>query len=372
VFMMDELDKVGADFRGDPTSALLEVLDPAQNHTFQDHYLNLPFDLSRVLFIGTANIMATVSPALRDRMEVIELPGYTRREKLHIAMKYLVRRQLAENGLKGDQVRWRGAAVQTIIDDYTREAGVRELERQIGSVCRAMATAVAGGKVKRRTITPQVVAKALGPRRYESELAQRTSVPGVATGLAWTPTGGEIMFIEATAYPGKGGLMLTGQIGDVMKESAQAAFSLLKSRAGRLHLPPDLLAATDIHVHVPAGAVPKDGPSAGVAMFTALTSLLTDRAVRPDLAMTGEITLRGLVLPIAGVKEKVLAAKRAGIKTVLLPQRNRKDLADIPADARKGLKFHFISHVDEALKAALGNRHPFARTGPRRRLQKRR
>ena len=356
VFMLDELDKVGADFRGDPTSALLEVLDPAQNHTFQDHYLNVPFDLSKVLFIGTANIMATVSPALRDRMEVIPLPGYTQREKLRIAMKYLVRRQLAENGLKPSQVRWTEPAVETLIEDYTREAGVRELERQIGSVCRAAAAAIAGGKVARRTITPQAVAKVLGPRTYESELAQRSSVPGVATGLAWTSTGGEIMFIEATAYPGKGNMMLTGQIGDVMKESAQAAFSLLKSRADRLHLSPERLARMDIHVHVPAGAVPKDGPSAGVAMFTALTSLLTDRPVRPDLAMTGEITLRGLVLPIAGVKEKVLAAKRAGIKTVVLPKRNRKDLADVPPDARKGLEFRFISHVDEALRIALGDR----------------
>ncbi len=372
VFMLDELDKVGVDFRGDPTSALLEVLDPAQNYTFQDHYLNVPFDLSKVLFIGTANIMATVSPALRDRMEVIELPGYTRREKLHIAMKYLVPRQLAENGLKADQVRWTEAAVETIIGDYTREAGVRELERQIGSVCRSVAVAIARGKVRRRTITPQHVAKALGPRKYESELAQRTSVPGVATGLAWTPTGGEIMFIEATAYPGKGLLTLTGQIGEVMKESVQAAFSLVKSRADRLHLDPQRLARTDIHVHVPAGAVPKDGPSAGVAMFTALTSLLTDRVVRPDLAMTGEVTLRGLVLPIAGVKEKVLAAKRAGITTVLLPERNRKDLTDVPADARHGLRFQFISHVDEALKAALGNRLGPARKGRSNRSQKRR
>jgi ATP-dependent Lon protease len=303
-------------------------------------------------------------------MEVIELPGYTRREKLHIAMKYLVGRQLAENGLNVHQMQWTEGAVETIIDDYTREAGVRELERQIGSVCRSVAAGVAAGRVKPSAITPQVVVKALGIRRYESELAQRTSVPGVATGLAWTPAGGEIMFIEATAYPGKGSLMLTGQIGDVMKESVQAAFSLLKSRASRLHLDSELLARTDIHVHVPAGAVPKDGPSAGVAMFTALTSLLTDRVIRPDLAMTGEITLRGLVLPIAGVKEKVLAAKRAGIKMVLLPARNRKDISDVPADARKGLTFHFISHVDEALKAALGDRHTPAPPGGRGRSRK--
>jgi len=355
VFMLDELDKVGADFRGDPTSALLEVLDPAQNYTFQDHYLNVPFDLSKVMFIGTANIMATVSPALRDRMEVIELPGYTQREKLQIAVKYLVPRQLHENGLTAAQAHWTEQAVQMIIEDYTREAGVRELERQIGSVCRGTAAAVAGGKVKSRKITPQVVAKILGPRKYESELAQRTSVPGVATGLAYTPVGGEIIFIEVTAYPGKGGMILTGQIGDVMRESVQAAFSLVKSRAARLDLDPQRLSRTDVHVHVPAGAIPKDGPSAGIAMFTALTSLLTGRTVRPDVAMTGEITLRGLVLPIAGVKEKVLAAKRAGIKTVILPERNRRDLADVPADARSQLTFKFVSNVDEVLKLAFGD-----------------
>ena len=303
------------------------------NNTFQDHYLNVPFDLSKVMFIGTANIMATVLPALRDRMEVIEIPGYTKREKLHIAMKYLLPRQLKENGLSDSQVKWTESALGKIIDSYTREAGVRELERQIATVCRSAAAAIASGKVRKSTIKPRSVEKTLGPEKYESELAQRTAVPGVATGLAHTPFGGEIIFIEATSYPGKGSMTLTGQIGDVMKESAQAAFSLLKSRAPTLHLEVDRLFKTDIHVHVPAGAVPKDGPSAGLAMFTALTSLLIGTPVRSDLAMTGEITLRGLVLPIGGVKEKVLAAKQAGIKTVILPRRNRKDLLDVPPDA---------------------------------------
>jgi ATP-dependent Lon protease len=364
VFMLDELDKVGADFRGDPTAALLEVLDPAQNDTFQDHYLNVQFDLSKVMFIGTANYMAPVPPALRDRMEVIELPGYTEREKIHIATKYLVARQLAENGLKPSQAKWTEAALRKIITEYTREAGVRELERQIGTICRGVAALIAGGKAKSRTVTPRLVTQTLGPRKYESELALRTSVPGVATGLAYTPTGGEIIFVEAAAYPGKASLTLTGHIGDVMRESAQAAFSLLKSRAGRLGVDAQQLTNLDIHVHVPAGAVPKDGPSAGVAVFTALTSLLTDRAVRADVAMTGEITLRGLVLPVGGVKEKTLAAKRAGITTVILPQRNRKDVPDVPADARKGVEFRFVRTVDDVLAVALAEPQ---KRGPRRR-----
>jgi len=362
VFMLDELDKVGADFRGDPTSALLEVLDPAQNNTFQDHYLNVPFDLSRVLFIGTANYMGTVPPALRDRMEVIELPGYTQREKLHIAMRYLVPRQLTENGLKASQARWTEAAVQRIIDEYTREAGVRELERQIGAVCRAIAALIAGGKARSRKVVPRLVAEVLGPRRYESELALRTSTPGVATGLAYTPTGGEIIFIEAAASPGKGALTLTGQIGDVMRESVHAALSLVKSAARELHIDPANFAKTDIHVHVPAGAVPKDGPSAGVAMVTALTSLLTDRPVRHDVAMTGEITLRGLVLPVGGIKEKVLAARRAGIRTVVLPRRNEKDLVDVPTDAKQKLRFEFARTIDDVLTVALDSK---SRRAPR-------
>jgi len=370
VFMLDELDKVGADFRGDPTAALLEVLDPAQNFSFQDHYLNVPFDLSRVLFIGTANIMATVSPALRDRMETIELPGYIQREKLQIAQRYLIPRQLVENGLKEGQARWSQEAVNLIVESYTREAGVRELERGIGTVCRGVAALVAAGKARSRTVTPVLVAQMLGPRKYESELALRTSSPGVATGLAYTPAGGEIMFVEATAYPGKGSMMLTGQIGDVMKESAQAAMSLLRTRAEAMGLRADSFAKWDIHVHVPAGAVPKDGPSAGVAMFTALASLMTARPVRPDVALTGEITLRGLVLPVGGVKEKVLAAKRAGIKTVVLPERNRKDLIEVPQDARKGLHFAFVRNVEEALKAAL-DRGPGPAGAPRRRKPRR-
>ena len=358
VFMLDELDKVGMDFRGDPASALLEILDPAQNYTFQDHYLNAPFDLSKVLFIGTANYMAPVPAALRDRIEVIELPGYTQREKLRIAMKYLVRRQLSENGLKPAQARWTESAVRKIIASYTREAGVRELERQIGTVCRAVAALVASGKARSRTITAKLIEQTLGPRKYESELALRTSTAGVATGLAYTPVGGEIMFVEATWYAGRGALTLTGQIGDVMKESAQAAFSLIKSRAKQLGLEAARFGRTDVHIHVPAGSVPKDGPSAGVTMFTALTSLMAGKAVRADVAMTGEITLRGLVLPVGGVKEKVLAAKRAGIDMVILPERNRKDMRDVPAEVRKGLKFRFVKTVDDVLAAAMDSKPP--------------
>ncbi|MHC4982175.1 MAG: endopeptidase La [Planctomycetota bacterium] len=353
VFMLDELDKVGADFRGDPTSALLEVLDPAQNSTFQDHYLNVPFDLSKVLFIGTANYVSPVPPALRDRMEVIELPGYTLREKLHIAMRYLVPRQLTENGLKPSQAKWSKAAVRKIIESYTRESGVRELERQIGAVCRGVAAMIAGGEARSRSINGNLVGQMLGPGTYESEVALRTSTTGVATGLAYTPAGGDIIFIEATSYPGKGAITLTGQIGDVMRESAQAALSLLRSHAGKLGLEEAIFAGRDVHVHVPAGAVPKDGPSAGVAMVTALTSMFTGKPVRSDVAMTGEITLRGLVLPVGGIKFKVLAAKQAGIKTVVLPARNQKDLVDIPADARRSLKFQFADTVDDVLKVAL-------------------
>ncbi|MHC4294221.1 MAG: endopeptidase La [Planctomycetota bacterium] len=356
VFMLDELDKVGADFRGDPTSALLEVLDPAQNYTFQDHYLNTPFDLSKVMFIGTANYMAPVPPALRDRMETIELPGYTETEKLHIARKYLVPRQLTENGLKRSNLKWTSEAIRKIISNYTREAGVRELERQIGTICRGVAALIARGKVKTRTVNAKLLTDMLGPRRYENELALRTSTPGVATGLAYTPTGGEIIFVEATGYPGKGKMTMTGQIGDVMRESAEAALSLLKSQARKFDLTPENIAETDIHVHVPAGAVPKDGPSAGVAVFAALTSLMTGRATCPQVAMTGEITLRGLVLPVGGIKEKILAAKRAGIKTVVLPERNRKDLIDVPPDARKNLKIAFARSVKDVLKIALDSK----------------
>ena len=353
VFMLDELDKVGMDFRGDPTSALLEILDPAQNFSFQDHYLNVPFDLSAVMFIGTANIMSTVPPALRDRMEVIELPGYTLNEKLQIARKYLFPRQLRENGLKARQLRITDASLKEIAKYYTREAGVRELERRIGAICRGMAARIAEGKARRKTVNIKDVSTFLGPKEYESELAQRTSVPGVATGLAYTPYGGEIIFIEATAYPGKSNLVLTGQIGDVMRESVRAALSLIRSRADELGIPDEAFANQDIHVHVPAGAVPKDGPSAGVAMATAIYSLLKGRNVRSNVAMTGEVTLRGLVLPVGGIKEKILAAKQAGIKTVVLPERNRRHIEDVPADARKQMKFVFASSIDDVLAAAM-------------------
>ena len=353
VMMLDEIDKVGADFRGDPASALLEVLDPSQNHTFTDHYLDVPFDLSKVLFIATANTMDTVPGPLRDRMEVIEIPGYTENDKLNISKRYLVPRQLEANGLTTKHVRFNDAALKWIIEGYTREAGVRNLERNIGAVCRAIAAEVVGGRTDKVTVDRDFVSKVLGPRRFEPELASRTSVPGVATGMAYTPVGGEILFIEASRFPGKGNITLTGQIGDVMKESATAAFSLLRSRTQKLGIDAKLLAESDIHIHIPAGAIPKDGPSAGVAMFTALASLMMDRPVRHDVAMTGEITLRGLVLPIGGLKEKTLAAMRAGIKHVIVPKRNEKDLPDIPDEVKQTLKFHFVSNVDEALAVAL-------------------
>ncbi|MGF1633899.1 MAG: endopeptidase La [Phycisphaerae bacterium] len=355
VMMLDEIDKVGADFRGDPNAALLEVLDPAQNHSFTDHYLDLPFDLSKTLFIATANTMDTVPGPLRDRMEVIEIPGYTETDKLSIARRYLVPRQLEANGLKKKQATFQQAALKLIIEKYTREAGVRNLERNIGGVCRAIAAEVVGGKTKKVSVDEAYVREKLGPERYVSELAQRTAVPGVATGMAYTPVGGEILFIEGTRMAGKGGITLTGQIGDVMKESATAAFSLVRSRAEELGVDPKQLAESDIHLHVPAGAVPKDGPSAGVAMFTALASLLLNKPVRHDVAMTGEITLRGLVLPIGGLKEKTLAALRAGIKEVIVPARNEKDFPELPDEAKKGLKFHFVNTVDEVLAVAMAS-----------------
>ena len=353
VFMLDELDKVGSDFRGDPTSALLEILDPAQNDTFQDHYLNVPFSLRNVMFIGTANYIGAVPAALRDRMEIIELPGYTQREKLQIANKYLVKRQIEENGLTEKQIHWNERSIEKIVREYTREAGVRELEREIGSVTRGVAAMIAAGKCRERTVTPKLITQLLGPKRFEDELAMRTSCPGVATGLAFTAAGGTIMFIEATMYPGRGSLLLTGQIGNVMKESAQAALSLVKTMAENEDIDVRGLVKNDIHIHVPAGAIPKDGPSAGVSIFTSLMSLLINRSVRPDVAMTGEITLRGLVLPIGGVKEKVLAAQQAGIKTVILPAQNEKDLVDVPADTKKHLNFVFVKTVDDVLSAAL-------------------
>jgi ATP-dependent Lon protease len=353
VMMLDEVDKIGVDFRGDPASALLEVLDPRQNHTFSDRYLDVPFDLSQVLFIATANYIDAVPEPLRDRMEVISLPGYTEREKLEIAKRYLVRRQLEENGLKPEQCEWQDDAFRRVINDYTHEAGVRELERQIGAVCRAVAAQVARRELERATITPERVAELLGPAKYVRETKLKTSQPGVVTGLAYTPAGGEVLHIEATRYPGKGNVTLTGHIGEVMKESVQAALSLVRSRDGQLGAKAEDFRKIDIHVHVPAGAVPKDGPSAGIAMFTALASLFSKRPVRPDVAMTGEITLRGLVLPIGGLKEKSLAAMRAGISTVIIPKLNEKDLVDVPEEAKQKLKFIPVENVDEVLNIAL-------------------
>jgi ATP-dependent Lon protease len=353
VFMLDEIDKIGADFRGDPASAMLEVLDPRQNNAFVDRYLDVPFDLSQVIFIGTANYIDGVPEPLRDRIEVISLPGYTEREKLEIAKRYLVRRQLEENGLSPEQIEWQDEALRRIINDYTHEAGVRELERQIASVCRGIASQVARGKTEHATVTPELVAEMLGPAKYVRETKLKTSKPGVVTGLAYTPTGGEVLHIEATRYPGKGNVTLTGHIGEVMKESVQAALSLLRSRDGQLGVNSEDFRKMDIHVHVPAGAVPKDGPSAGIAMFTALASLFSNTPVRPDVAMTGEITLRGLVLPIGGLKEKSLAAMRAGISTVIIPKLNEKDLVDVPEEAKQKLKFVPVENVDEVLAVAL-------------------
>ena len=355
VFMLDEMDKLGAGFHGDPSSALLEVLDPEQNSTFRDNYLGVPFDLSQVMFIGTANVLDAIPGPLRDRMEVIELPSYTEDEKVEIAKRYLVKRQLEANGLQPEQVEITEDALRTIVREYTREAGVRNLERQIGGVLRNVAVRIAEGTAERVRMEPDDVRQILGARKFENEVAIRTCVPGVATGLAWTPVGGDVLFVEATRTTGTGKLILTGQLGDIMKESAQAALSLIKSRAKRLGIDEALFEKSDIHVHVPAGAIPKDGPSAGVAMFTALVSLLTDQTVRGDTAMTGEISLRGLVLPVGGIKEKVLAAHRAGIKRVLLPARNQKDFEEIPESARHALEFVWLETVDDAIRAALGD-----------------
>ena len=354
VMMLDEIDKLGAGgFRGDPSSALLEVLDPEQNASFRDTYLALPFDLSSVLFLCTANVLDTIPGPLRDRMEIIQLPGYTTREKLQIARRYLVARQWAATGLDAERCEISDVALTAIIEDYTREAGVRNLEREIGSVFRSAAVRIAEGSLQRVTIEVQDLPAILGRKKYEAEVAMGADLPGVATGLAWTPVGGDILFIEASRAPGNGRLILTGQLGEVMKESAQAALSLVKARASTLGIAPETFEKSDIHIHVPAGATPKDGPSAGVAMFVALTSLLTGRPVRSHVAMTGEISLRGLVLPIGGVKEKVLAALRAGITTVMLPARNERDLDDIPADARAQLEFVWLKQVDDALDSAL-------------------
>jgi ATP-dependent Lon protease len=353
VLMLDEMDKLGQGFHGDPSAALLEVLDPEQNSTFRDNYLAVPFDLSRVMFVGTANVIDTIPGPLRDRMEIIELPGYTEEEKVEIAKRYLVKRRLEATGLSPESCEITEEAIRAIIRDYTREAGVRNLEREIGAICQHVAMQVAEGKATRLKVDASDLHAILGPRRFESEVAMRTSVPGVATGLAWTPTGGDILFIEAARVPGHGKLILTGQLGDVMKESAQAALSLVKARSAALGIDEAIFEKSDIHLHVPAGGIPKDGPSAGVAMFTALVSLLTSRTVKNDIAMTGEISLRGLVLPIGGVKNKVLAAMRAGITTVMLPERNRKDFEEVPEAARKALNFVWLSTVDDAIAAAL-------------------
>ncbi len=353
VMMLDEIDKMGRGIHGDPSAAMLEVLDPEQNATFRDNYLGVPFDLSRVVFLATANMLDTIPGPLMDRMEIISLAGYTEDEKLEIARRYLVRRQLEANGLKAEQAEIDPEALRLIIKGYTREAGVRNLEREIGKAFRNVAVQIAEGSASRALLTTKDITAVLGQPRFESEIAMRTSVPGVATGLAWTPVGGDILFIEATRTPGKGALILTGQLGEVMRESAQAALTLVKSRASQLGIDPSLFEKSDIHVHVPAGATPKDGPSAGVAMFTALASLLTDRTVKSNTAMTGEISLRGLVLPVGGIKEKVVAAAAAGLTRVMLPARNKRDFDEIPLGARDRLEFIWLERVDDAIAEAL-------------------
>jgi len=358
LFMLDEIDKVGADFRGDPSAALLEVLDPEQNFSFVDHYLDVPFDLSKVMFITTANIVDPIPPALRDRMEVIELPGYTENEKLHIAKKFLIPKQLRENGLSPQQLEISDEAVLGIIRNYTREAGLRNLEREIGTICRKVARQVIAtlNEVKGKqsfTITPDKLHAYLGPRKFLYEIAEKADEIGVATGLAWTPTGGDIIFVEATLVPGKGNLILTGRLGDVMQESARAALTYARSRAESLGMPKDFYEKADVHIHVPAGAIPKDGPSAGIAMTAALISAITGRPVSRDTGMTGEITLRGKVLPVGGIRDKMLAAHRAGLKKVILPQENEKDLEEVPQQVKEELQFIFVDNIDEALKSAL-------------------
>jgi ATP-dependent Lon protease len=367
LFMIDEIDKMGADFRGDPSSALLEVLDPEQNSSFRDHYLDLPFDLSNVMFITTANTLDTVPAALQDRMEVIQLAGYSAEEKLEIAKRYLVPRQIDRNGLRRSQIAFSDAGLKTIISDYTREAGVRQLEREIGSACRKVARQVAEGSRDGRkvTLTEERVRELLGKRRFFSEARRRTSRPGVATGLAWTPVGGDVLFIEATAMPGKGRLTLTGHLGEVMRESAQAALSYVRAHLDELApgLPEDWFPDHDVHIHVPSGAIPKDGPSAGVAIAAALASLLSGRPVRSEVAMTGEVTLTGQILPIGGLKEKALAAQRHGIKTVIAPAPNEQDIDEIPPHLRQRLRFVFVSEIGEVLDAALQRRRARPRDG---------
>jgi ATP-dependent Lon protease len=355
--MLDEIDKVGSDWRGDPSSALLEVLDPAQNHAFFDNYLGVPFDLSQVLFIATANTADTIPAPLLDRMELIPLSGYTDEEKVQIAQKYLVPKQVTANGLKPEELTFTDEAIRRIVRDYTREAGVRGLERQIATVARKVARDIVEGKTGNVEVTPEKVVEYLGRPRFFDEVAERTDRPGVATGLAWTPTGGDVLFVEATMMPSnEERLVLTGMLGDVMRESAQAALSYVRSNAEALGIDPNAFAGKTVHLHVPAGAVPKDGPSAGITMTTALASLATGRPVRSDLAMTGEITLRGKVLPIGGVREKVLAAHRAGITTVILPRRNERDLEDVPEELREGMEFIFVDSAEEVIPRALEDR----------------
>ncbi|MBN1348373.1 endopeptidase La [candidate division KSB1 bacterium] len=353
VFMLDEIDKLGSDFRGDPSSALLEVLDPEQNHSFSDHYLEVAFDLSKVMFIATANVGYTIPPALKDRMEIIEIPSYIAEEKLHIARKYLVPRQLKEHGLDNEKLTFRDEALRTIIQSYTKEAGVRNLEREIAAVCRNVATKFAQGNAENQTVTAENIPDILGPIKFFPEVAERIDEPGIATGLAWTPVGGDILFIEASKMDGKGNLILTGQLGDVMKESAKAALSYIRSKSTELGVTEKFHEKYDIHIHIPSGAVPKDGPSAGVTMFTAMVSLLTGRMVKSDVAMTGEISLRGTVLPVGGIKEKVIAAHRAGIKKIILPEKNKNDLQEVPQQVKKELVFHFIRKMSEAVQIAL-------------------
>ena len=360
VFMLDEVDKLSASFHGNPSAALLEVLDPSQNSTFQDHYLGVPFDLTKVLFIATANVLDTVPGPLRDRMEILELPGYIEEEKLAIAKGYLIPRQISENGLKPGEINFPDETIREVIRSYTREAGVRQLERALAAACRGVATRFADGFKEPITVSRESLHAYLGPQKFFNEIALRTSLPGVATGLAWTPFGGDILFVEATRMAGDGKLILTGQLGEVMKESAQAAMSLVKSRAETLGIDPAIFKSNDLHIHIPAGAVPKDGPSAGITLFVALVSLLTGRRISKEVAMTGEISLRGLVLPVGGIKEKMLAAKSAGITRILLPELNRRDLEEIPAAGREGIHFEFLTTADEALRLAF---EPDAPTG---------
>jgi len=350
VFMLDEVDKIGKDFRGDPSSALLEVLDPEQNFSFADHYLDVSFDLSKVLFITTANYMDPIPPALKDRMETIELPGYTEEEKMSIAFKYLIPKQRNEHGLTVDHIDFQRNAIKTIIAEYTREAGLRNLEREIASLCRKVAKSVAKGHEEKTIITREKVHELLGPPKFFKEIAERTRVAGVAVGLAWTPTGGDILFVECSSMKGNKGLILTGQLGDIMKESAQASLTILRSKAKKYGISEDFFEKQDIHLHVPAGAIPKDGPSAGITIVTALVSLLSGRPIKSDIAMTGEITLRGKVLPVGGIKEKILAARRAGIKTVIIPKKNEKDLDEVTEVVKKSMAIHFVDRVDEVLE----------------------